>query len=213
MPKAGIWICSRKSRTWQNKSVRTELSTAASKRRRHLSAKEYAMKKVLFFIRDLFEYYLPIFGFLLMFTSFILQVFFRYIVRHPLTWTQETIVLGFIWVVVHGACYTMRRGSHIKFTLFYDRLKPRTAAIFRLLGNIIIIITFAALIIPSWKYSFFVGFQKTAIFRIPLTVMFISFVYFLCSTIGYTLMEIIEDIKVIRGSLPDSKDHQSAEVL
>ena len=116
-------------------------------------------------------------------------------------------------MVIFGACYTMRCRGHIKFTMVYERCKPRTAAILRLLGNIIVVVTFTALIVPSWKYSFFLSFQKTAVFRIPFTFMLISFVYFLCSTIAYIFVEIIEDVKVIRGIIPDSRDHQAAENL
>jgi hypothetical protein len=38
--------------------------------------------------------------------------------------------------------------------------------------------------------------------------MFLSFVYFLCSTICCTIVEIIEDIKVLSGRIPDSVDHK-----
>ena len=99
------------------------------------------MKKILLRARDVVEIYLPVAAFLIMFVTFILQVFFRYVIRQPLTWTQEIIVIGFIWTVIFGACYTMRSGSHVKFTLIYDRLTPKKAAVTRLLGNVIIIIT------------------------------------------------------------------------
>jgi hypothetical protein len=39
------------------------------------------------------------------------------------------------------------------------------------------------------------------------------FVYFLCSIVGYTLGEIIEDLKVISGKTADSTDHKAAEAL
>ena len=169
------------------------------------------MKKILLFLRDIFEVYLPVVSFSVMFLTFIVQVFFRYIVRHPLTWSMEIVVIGFVWTVVFGACYTMRHRSHVKFTMIYDRLAPRPAAVVRVLGNIIIIWTFISLVYVSFKYAFFVSFQKTAVFRISLTVIFLPFTYFLCSIIGYTFPEVIEDIKVISGALPDSGDHKTAE--
>jgi len=124
---------------------------------------------------------------------------------------MEVTVIGFVWTVIFGACYTMRRRAHIKFTLIYDKLKPKPAAVFRMLGNIIIAGTFLSLVYASWNYSFFVGFQKTAVFRIPLTYIFLPFVYFLCSISIYTIAEIVEDVKVIRGCLPDSPDHKAGE--
>jgi TRAP-type C4-dicarboxylate transport system permease small subunit len=166
------------------------------------------MKRFLKFIRDLFEFYLPILAFVSMFVTFILQVFFRYVMRHPLTWTQEVILLTFIWSVIFGACYTMRCRSHIKFTLIYDSFPAKPAAACRLLGNLIVAGIFAVLIVPSWKYSMYLSFEKTAVFRIPFTFMFLSFVYFLCSIICYTIVEIIEDIKVLSGRISDSVDHK-----
>jgi TRAP-type C4-dicarboxylate transport system permease small subunit len=169
------------------------------------------MKKVLLFLRDIIELYLPVVSFTVMFLTFILQVFFRYVIRHPLTWSMEIIVIGFVWTVIFGACYTMRRKSHVKFTMIYDRLAPRPAALVRMLGNIIIAGTFISLVWASWKYSLFLGFQKTAVFRISYTVIFIPFAYFLVSITGYSVSEIIEDIKVLKGIIPDSGDHRTAE--
>jgi TRAP-type C4-dicarboxylate transport system permease small subunit len=171
------------------------------------------MKRYLLFIRDIFELYIPVVSFIVMFLTFLLQVFFRYVIHHPLTWTQEVIVIGFVWTVVFGACYTMRRRSHVKFTMIYDRLPPRRAALIRLLGNTLIVVLFIWLIPSSWKFSFFMGFQKTAIFRIPLTPYFLPFVYFLFSIVGYTIPEIIEDLQVLAGKIPDSGDHKAAELL
>lgn len=169
------------------------------------------MKRVLFFLRDVFELYIPVLSFLAMFIAFLLQVYYRYVVRSPLTWAQEVIVVCFVWTVIFGACHTMNRRSHVKFTMIYDRLSPKPAATLRLLGNLIIAVTFLLLIVPSYKYAFFLGFQKTAVFRISFTFMFISFVYFLCSITVYTVMEIVEDVRVLAGAIPDSKDHMNRE--
>ena len=169
------------------------------------------MKRILLFIRDFFELYLPGVIFMIMFGTIISAVFFRYVLRHPLTWSMEISAISFVWSVLFGACYTMRRRSHIKFTLIYDKLKPKPAAVFRMLGNILIAVTFLSLIYASWRYSLFVSFQKTPVFRIPFTVIFLPFVYFLCSISVYTITEIAEDIKVLRGVLPDSPDHKAGE--
>ena len=169
------------------------------------------MKRVLLIIRDIFELYLPIASFSIMFLVIILQVFCRYVLRYPLTWAMEITVIGFVWTVIFGACFTMRNRSHIKFSLIYDRLKPRPAALFRMLGNIIIVVTFLSMVYASWRFSMFIGFQKTPVFRISFTYVFLPFVYFLCSISLYTITEIIEDIKVIKGLIPDSVDHKAGE--
>ncbi|MCX7028090.1 MAG: TRAP transporter small permease subunit [Spirochaetes bacterium] len=165
------------------------------------------MKKLFYIVRDIFEIYVPAVAFLAMFISFILQVFFRYAINMPLTWTQDIIVIGFVWTVLFGACYTMRAGRHVKFTMIYDKLGPKGAAISRFAGDLIIVVAFVILIVPSWKYSIFLYFQKTPVFRVNYTYVFIPFVYLILSVIGYSVKEMLEDIQILRGKLADSPDH------
>ena len=171
------------------------------------------MKKLFLIIRNAIEVILPVATFTIMFLTFILQVFFRYVINHPLTWTQEVIVVTFVWTVLLGTCFTMRRHAHVKFTLIYDKLNPQIAALFRMIGNLLIIITFVLLVIPSFKYTSFVAFQKTAVFRISYRWVFLPFVYFVISTIGYIGSEIKEDLLVITKKIGDSEDHRNGGLL
>ncbi|MFA6681938.1 MAG: TRAP transporter small permease [Sphaerochaeta sp.] len=171
------------------------------------------MKKVALFLRDVLEIYIPILSFTVLFLTFILQVFFRYVLNNPLTWTQDAIVIGFCWTVILGACYTMRKKGHVQFTMLYEAYSPKVAAWARLAGNLLIIVTFILMVIPSFRYAFFLGFQKTPVLRVSYTWIFLPFTYFLLSVIGYTIAPVIEDWKVIRGILPDSYDHQFDTII
>ena len=157
------------------------------------------MKKVLLTIRDIIEIYIPIIAFMIMFITFIVQIFSRRILNYPITGSYEITVVAFSWTVILGACYTMRQRAHVSFTLIYAMVSKKKAAILRMLGNIIIAGTFSALIIPSYEFVSFMSFQATPVYKVSLTFVFAPFVYFLCSIIGYTISEIITDIKIIRG--------------
>ncbi len=150
-------------------------------------------------MRDIIEIIIPSISFAITFTVFVMQVISRYVLNHPLTWAYEITVWGFAWTVILGACYAMRARSHVTFTMIYDALPLKTAALLRLLGNILIIIGLAVLIVPSCNYLKFVAFQKTSVFRIPLTVLFCPFAYFLCSIIGYATTDIRAEIKYLLG--------------
>lgn len=165
------------------------------------------MKKTALFLREVFEVYIPFLSFAAMFITFILQVFFRYVINHPLLWTQDVIVIGFCWTVIFGACYTMREHSHVQFTMLYELYSPKVAAGARLAGNLLIVGTFLAMLVPSLRYAFFLGFQKTPVLRVSYTYIFLPFCYFLCSIIGYTIPSLIEDVQVLVGKLADSADH------
>lgn len=164
-----------------------------------------SIKKVLLKIRDVIEIYIPSIAFSIMFVVFVAQVIARYVFKHPLTWSYEVTVMGFAWTVILGACYAMRYRTHVTFTMIYDAVPPKVGAVLRLLGNILIIVGLVMLIVPSMNYLKFVSFQKTSVFRIPLSYIYCPFVYFLCSIIGYTISDIVTDVRRIIGK-------ESAEV-
>ncbi len=163
------------------------------------------IKRSFYKLRDVFEIYIPVIAFTVMFLTFIAQIVARYIFKQPLIWAYEVTVIGFSWTVVFGACYAMRSRSHVKFTLIYDMLSPKKAACLRLLGNIIIVIAFVALIVPSYQYITFMNFQSTSVFKIKLSWIFSAFLYFVLSMIVYTVSEITEDIFILVGQTDSNK--------
>lgn len=158
------------------------------------------IKRVFYILRDVFEIYVPLMAFAVMFLTFILQIVARYVFKYPLTWAYEITVIGFSWSVIFGACYAMRSRSHVKFTLIYDMLTGKKAAVLRLLGNLIILVAFVALFIPSIEYVKFMDFQSTSVFKIKLSWIFSAFIYFVISMVGYTLSEIVTDVQILLGN-------------
>ena len=74
------------------------------------------LKKVGKFIRDCVELYIPIAAFLIMFAVFVVQIIARYVFKNPMQWAYEVTVMGYLWMVVLGACYAYRDRSHVTFT-------------------------------------------------------------------------------------------------
>ncbi|MFA6008246.1 MAG: TRAP transporter small permease subunit, partial [Candidatus Shapirobacteria bacterium] len=117
----------------------------------------------------------------------------------------------FVGIVLFGACYAMRSRKHITFSLVYSKLKPKPAAFSRLAGDLIIMAIFIILLIPSLRYSLSLHLLKTTSLKINYTYIFLPFIYLVLSVIGYTIVEMIEDFKVLRGSLADSAAHMREE--
>lgn len=169
------------------------------------------LKDFLLKARDFAEIYVPCGAFIVMFVVFVAQVISRYVFNFPLTWAYEVTVWGFSWTVILGACYAMRARSHVTFTMIYDAVPRKVGAILCLMGNILIVIALAILIIPSCDYIKFMFFQKTSVFRIPLTVIFAPFAYFLCSIIGYTISDIISEIKTLKNPVSETPAEAASE--
>lgn len=53
------------------------------------------------------------------------QVFTRFILRNPSTWTEELAVFMLIWVSLLGAAVALNRGAHLGIDYFVGKLSPR----------------------------------------------------------------------------------------
>ncbi len=159
------------------------------------------MKKAVGFIRDCIEKYIPTIAFVTLFVIFVFQVFMRYVVRAPQAWTTEVEQSCFLWLVMLGACYAQREKAHVTFTLLYDNLGVKGKAFTAMLGNILI--TFATLVsfLPSFHYI--IGLaerqQVTTLLKWPKTIVYFPYVVFLLFICLYALIEIYEEIQVLRG--------------
>ncbi len=56
----------------------------------------------------------------------LLQIFFRYVVNNPLTWTGELAVFQFLWVVLLLASVGVREDFHVRLTLVVGLFGPKT---------------------------------------------------------------------------------------
>ena len=52
----------------------------------------------------------------------LLQIFFRYALSSPLTWTEELAVLMFAWIVMLMGSLGVREDFHVRLTLLLDRI-------------------------------------------------------------------------------------------
>lgn len=156
------------------------------------------LKTIIKVIRDIIEVYIPMIALLCLFIVFLTQVFFRYIVNDPQTWTMEAALICFVWLVLLGASYALRKNTHVTFKLVYDKLSHRNKHILSIVGNLILIFTFAVLIKPSYDYIQFMSFQSTYIFKIPFSIVYAPFLYFNLAVIFYQCIELIESVLSIR---------------
>jgi TRAP-type C4-dicarboxylate transport system permease small subunit len=53
------------------------------------------------------------------------QVFTRFILKNPSTWTEELAIFLLIWVSLLGAAVALGRGAHLGIDYFVGKLSPR----------------------------------------------------------------------------------------
>ena len=154
------------------------------------------LKKIGIFLLDLLEIYIPTAAFTIMFVVFVIQIFFRYFLNHPLTWPQEVTIFGFIWTAILGACFAKRHNVHVVFDLIYEARSAQTQLLMRLISNALVVAAFAIALKPSYEYVQFMAFQKSSVLRIPFNIAFFPYVVFVVLIFGRTLYDLVTDIKL-----------------
>ncbi|MBY0121458.1 TRAP transporter small permease [Bacillus sp. S/N-304-OC-R1] len=164
------------------------------------------IKKIGSFILKLFELYVPIATFTVMFIVFILQIFFRYFLNQPITWSYEVSTICFVWTIFLGASYARHTGEHVEFTIFYELVGEKGKAMFRILGNLLISVAFIISIYPIYDYIQFLAIKKTSVLRIPFNVAFFPFIIFIVITALHCIYDLIIDIRKLLFNESFEKD-------
>lgn len=140
-----------------------------------------ALKKTGKILLDIIEIYFPMLVFACLFLTFVYQIFCRYVLRSPVSWSYEMGLLTFVWTTMFGACYAWRDNEHIVFSLIYDNRSEKGKCIFDLLGAIIVFVLMVLAIQPTWKYIMTQR-RASSVMKISYKVMYFPFLIMIIDT-------------------------------
>jgi C4-dicarboxylate transporter DctQ subunit len=148
-------------------------------------------------IADFVEIQLPVAVFVMLFLAFLMNVFFRYVLRNPQNWTFELSINAFVVVGLLGACAAYRTEDHVIFDLLYTRLDIKGQNILRIISYLIVIVFFTLAIPASMMYLVKLR-AVTSIMRIPHRLIFLAYPLLLISTVLRSAHRLAQDIKALR---------------
>jgi TRAP-type C4-dicarboxylate transport system permease small subunit len=155
------------------------------------------MKKILRLVLDIVEIYLPMLTFVCLFVTFIVQIFFRYVLDDPLMWPEELESLAFIWTTLLSAGYIRRVHGHVAFTLVYERLPEAFRKLSRLCANFLVFLAFIIPLPSIFTYLKALHLEKSSVLRIPLSIGYGPVLVFFLLILGHTLHDIASDLGII----------------
>jgi len=81
----------------------------------------------------------------------ICQVFWRWILNNPLTWSEESIQLIYIWVCYLGWCLAERKDAHIRITAVMNALPPKGQKWLQAFNHVLCIVFSVLMVIYGCK--------------------------------------------------------------
>ncbi len=99
--------------------------------------------------------------FAVLFVSFVLQIFMRFIFNNPLNWSEELSVLSYIWIVFLACAFILRDNQHVVFNIITQALPPKARHFCQLLTSLFLGCVFAAISYGVFDYIAFMKVETT----------------------------------------------------
>ena len=114
-----------------------------------------------------------------MFATFIIQIFYRYVLNKPLGWSEEVIITTWLWVVLWGAAFILQESEEIRFDIIYSNISERTRRIFTVITGIVLIALYGISLPATYAYVSFMKVERSAYLHVPINWMYSVYVIFI----------------------------------
>lgn len=114
----------------------------------------------------------------LMFATFIIQIFFRYVLNNPVGWSEEVIVTTWLWTVLWGAAFILGEAEEIRFDIIYSHISQNTRRIFTIISGVVLIVMYAVSLPGAFSYVTFMKVEHSAYLHVRIDLMYSVFIVF-----------------------------------
>jgi len=110
-------------------------------------------------------------------------VFWRYVLRDPLSWPNEFSLFLFLWIVFHSASLVARNDAHFKIGFFLEKRSQRTQHLVNIFLNLLKLVFLLVFVYTSIR-----GFPRQSIRRMTAVLGIHKGWHTFSLTIGFTLI-------------------------
>lgn len=119
----------------------------------------------------------------LMFATFIIQIFFRYVLNDPVGWSEEVVITAWLWTVLWGAAFIIDESEEIRFDIIYSNINERTRRVFTVLTALALLYCYIVSFPATFRYVSFMKVERSAYLHIPINWLYSVFMIFLTACI------------------------------
>src|SRR3954447_23243854 len=138
-----------------------------------------------------------------MFATFIVQIFARYVLNSPVGWSEEVIITTWLWTVLWGAAFILSESEEIRFDIVYSAVSERSRRIFTILTGIVLVALYGLSLPAAYNYVSFMKVERSAYLRVPIVWIYSVFIIFSVACIcRYAWLT----WRALRGAKPPATD-------
>lgn len=144
--------------------------------------------------------FVGVFWFLVMFITFLLQVFTRYVMNDPLGWTTELCLIAFLWFAFWSGGLLVRPSDQVRFDLLYSMASLKVRRLLTIVTTLSIAIVFLLGLPANVDFVTFMKIDVTSVMEIRFDYVFAVFIVFMAALV---VRGILRTIRLMR---PDWQD-------
>ncbi len=133
--------------------------------------------------------------FVLMFLVFLVEVFFRYVLDAPLSWSMELILVSFLVMLFWTLTFSVPLKRHVAFTVVRDLVPHQVRRVFALVSNAACVGVLVAAVPGVVSMAAYETRESTPILHIPLALNYGFFALFVCA---YVIRLVLWTIGLLR---------------
>jgi len=114
----------------------------------------------------------------IMFATFIIQIFSRYVLNYPIGWSEEVVITMWLWTVLWGAAFVLSEKEEIRFDIIYSSLSERMRRIFSVITGIALVVLYGISLPAAYSYVSFMKVERSAYLHVPIDYMYSIYLIF-----------------------------------
>ncbi len=115
--------------------------------------------------------------FITLFLVFIIQITARFGFNKPMAWTDELVVVLYVWVILWSAAFIVPEREHVAFDLIWNSVGKPARRVMKIMGNLMIGGLCLWAIPATWDYVSFMAREGTPVLGISFRWVFMPFVF------------------------------------
>jgi C4-dicarboxylate transporter DctQ subunit len=113
-----------------------------------------------------------------MFTCFLIQIFFRYVLSNPVGWTEELSILCWMWGILWGAAFVVAERDEVRFDIIYGAVSPGVRRVFTVITGLALIGLYGVSLPAAASFVAFMKVERSAYLHVPVVYLYSIYVVF-----------------------------------
>lgn len=115
--------------------------------------------------------------------AFLVQVFTRYVLDDPASWTLEVCSIAYVWIVFFASAVIVDQRHHITFDMLYKSVNARRRRVLAAISSAVILVMFAVGLPGTIDYIAFMSKKYSLMLHIRMDLLYSCFGLFVVGAI------------------------------